>query len=69
MTQLRTGDRVQWNTPQGTTTGRIKRIIPRPARVGGTELKGSKADPVYIVESDATGARAGHKAGALTRPT
>jgi hypothetical protein len=67
MTKLRTGDRVEWNTSQGKTMGRIKRVVTGTAKVGGTELKGSKDDPVYIVESEKTGARAGHKADALTK--
>ncbi len=67
MTKLRIGDRVEWNTPQGTTAGAIKRVVTGAAKVGGTELKGSAEDPVYIVESEKTGARAGHKGDALTK--
>jgi hypothetical protein len=64
---LRQGDRVEWNTSQGKTTGRVIRKVTRPTKVGGTELKGSTDDPVYLVESEKTGKRAGHKADALRK--
>ncbi len=67
MANLRTGDRVEWNTSQGKTTGHIERVVTGSVKIGGTELKGSKDDPVYIVESEKTSARAGHKADALTK--
>ena len=65
--QLNKGDRVEWNTSQGKTTGRVLRKVTNRTKVGGTELKGSTDDPVYLIESDKTGKRAGHKAGALRR--
>ena len=63
---LKKGDRVQWNTSQGKTTGRVEKIVKSKTKVGGTELKGTEADPVYVVKSDKTGKEAGHKEGALT---
>lgn len=64
---LHQGDRVEWNTPQGKTTGRVIRKATRRTKVDGTELKGSTDDPVYLVESEKTGKRAGHKAAALRK--
>ena len=64
---LKKGDRVHWNTSQGRTTGRVEKVVKSETEVGGTKLKGSKDDPVYIVESDKTGREAGHKEGALTK--
>ena len=65
--RLEKGDRVHRNTSQGRTSGVVEKKVTSRTKVGGTELKGSKQDPVYIVKSDKTGARAGHKEGALSR--
>jgi hypothetical protein len=59
------GDKVRWNTPQGETHGVVLRRQTTTVRVGGTSLKGSEDDPVYIVRSDKTGKQAGHKSSGL----
>jgi hypothetical protein len=61
------GDHVSWNTSQGRTTGTVVDVKTEPFSIGGTKLKASRDDPRYVVESDKTGARAAHKADALTR--
>jgi Hypervirulence associated proteins TUDOR domain len=66
------GDRVAWNTPQGTTTGTVVEELTDDARVGnrgqkGTKVRASDDDPRYLVESDKTGKRAAHRADALER--
>ena len=65
--KLKPGDKVRWNTSQGETEGEVKERVTEETRVGGTRLKGSDEDPVYIVQSDKTGKQAGHKAGALRK--
>ncbi len=69
---LKTGDRVAWDTPQGETHGRVVEKVTGEKRVGnegqkGTRVKGSKDDPRYVVESDKTGKRAAHRADALRK--
>jgi hypothetical protein len=64
--EMRTGTRVRWNTPQGETTGHIVEVATERTSVSGQTLDASEDDPRYIVESDKTGARAGHTADALT---
>lgn len=64
---LSPGDKVRWNTSQGETEGEVKERVTEETQVGGTRLKGSDEDPVYIVESAKTGKQAGHKAGALRK--
>ena len=64
--ELRTGTRVSWNTPQGETTGHIVEVATSRTSISGQTLDASEDDPRYIVESDKTGARAGHTAEALT---
>jgi hypothetical protein len=70
--ELKTGDRVAWDTPQGETHGRVVEKVTGEKRVGnegqkGTRVKGSKDDPRYVVESDKTGKRAAHRADALRK--
>lgn len=67
MAKLRKGDKVRWNTSQGETSGKVVQISTRRTKVGGTELKGSKDEPIYLVKSDKTGQKAGHKARALRK--
>lgn len=66
---FRKGDTVTWNTAQGPTTGTIVRIEKRTIEFEGQTFTGSENDPVYVVESEATGARAAHKASALEETT
>ena len=70
--KLKPGDRVEWNTPQGKTTGKVKEKVTGTRRVGnqgqkGTEVKGSKDDPRYVVESEKSGKRAAHRPQSLRR--
>jgi hypothetical protein len=64
---LKKGDKVEWNTSQGKTHGTVEKKVTKETKVGGTTLKGSKEDPVYLVKSDKSGKEAGHKADALKK--
>lgn len=59
------GDRVRWDHAQGTSTGRIVRVATEPGDIEDFHYRASEDDPRYIVESDATGARAAHRAEEL----
>ncbi len=64
------GDKVEWETPQGTTSGTVEQKVTSEKRVGndgqkGTKVKGSKDDPRYVVESEKSGKQAAHKPDAL----
>jgi hypothetical protein len=61
------GDQVRWNHAQGSSTGTVKQIHKERLEFAGQTFVGSEDDPVYIVESDGTGARAAHKADGLER--
>lgn len=63
----RQGDEVEWKHPQGTTKGTVKHVHKERIEYEGQTFDGSEDDPVYIVESDRTGARAAHKADGLSR--
>jgi Hypervirulence associated proteins TUDOR domain len=70
--RFRTGDKVSWETPQGTTHGTVVEKLTSDARVGnegqkGTKLTASEDDPRYVVESEKSGKRAAHRPESLTR--
>ncbi len=60
------GDEVEWNTSQGTTRGTIKRKLTEPTKIKEHEVKASKDEPQYLVESE-SGAEAAHKPAALRK--
>ncbi len=72
MSDLRKGDKVAWNTPQGETTGKVKEKLTSDERIGnkgqkGTKVSASEDDPRYVVESDKSGKVAAHKPDALKK--
>jgi hypothetical protein len=60
------GTAVEWNTSQGKTHGKVIEKKTSDFELDGHIHRASGDEPQYIVESDKTGARAAHKAGALT---
>lgn len=65
--QFKPGDRVQWNTPQGKTTGKVKKKLTSPKKIKGHVAKASKDNPEYLVKSEKSGKEAAHKAGELRK--
>jgi hypothetical protein len=61
------GDRVQWNTSQGKTRGRVKKKLTSPASIKGHIVRASKQNPEYLVQSDKTGKAAAHKPAGLKK--
>lgn len=61
------GDHVEWNTSQGTTTGRVKKKLTEPMEIKGHHVAASEEEPQYLVESDTTGEEAAHKPDALKK--
>lgn len=64
---LKTGDRVKWNTSQGETTGKVVKKQTSRTKIKSHTVAASKEKPQVIVESEKTGKRAAHKAGALRK--
>ena len=62
---MKVGDRVSWNTPQGRTEGRIVERKTTDFRLAGQQFRASDDEPMFVVESDKSGARAAHKSSAL----
>jgi Protein of unknown function (DUF2945). len=58
---LKSGDKVTWNTSQGKTEGKVVKKQTSPTKIKGHEVKASKDNPEYLVESAKSGKRAAHK--------
>jgi surface antigen len=67
MTTLHVGDQVTWNTAQGPTEGKIVDRRTSDFQLAGQQFRASNDEPMFVVESDATGARAAHRPDALER--
>jgi hypothetical protein len=67
VSDLKKGDQVSWNTSQGKTSGTVQKKLTSDTKVGGHEVKASKDDPQYLVESEKSGKQAAHKPGSLKK--
>lgn len=65
--ELSKGDKVEWETSQGTTPGTVKKKLTEQTKIKGHEVAASEDNPEYLVESATTGKQAAHKPGALKK--
>ena len=65
--QLKRGDKVEWNTSQGPTSGKVVRKQTSSTKIKGHKVAASKDNPQYIVESEKSGRRAAHNRSALKK--
>jgi Hypervirulence associated proteins TUDOR domain len=65
--ELKQGDKVEWNTPQGKTRGKVKKKLTSATEVGGQKIKASEDDPRYLVESEKSGKESAHKPDTLSK--
>ncbi len=65
--ELKPGDKVTWNTPQGETHGEVEKKVTGTAKVPGHTAKASKDEPQYVVKSDKSGKKAIHKPDSLKK--
>lgn len=63
---LKAGDNVSWKSSGGTAHGKVVKKQTTPTKIKSHEVKASKDNPQYIVETD-SGKKAAHKAGALRK--
>jgi hypothetical protein len=61
------GDRVEWKTSQGKTTGEVKKKLTSETDIKGHHVAASKDNPEYLVESDKSGKEAAHKPESLKK--
>ncbi|MCW1922320.1 DUF2945 domain-containing protein [Luteolibacter arcticus] len=64
---LHKGDKVEWETSQGKTQGKIVRKLTAPRMIKGHKVAASKDGPQYLVESEKSGEQAAHRPEALTK--
>jgi hypothetical protein len=65
--QLKTGDRVAWQSSGGGSVGRVERKLTSPGKIKGHEMAASEDNPEFLVRSDKSGKVAAHKPSALRR--
>ena len=65
--KLKTGDKVEWETSQGKTSGTVKKKLTKPADIKGHHVAASANNPEYLVESERSGKEAAHKPAALKK--
>lgn len=65
--EFKQGDKVQWNTSQGKTQGKVKKKLTEETHIGGHKVNASESEPQYLVVSDSTGNEAAHKPSALEK--
>ena len=65
--QFKKGDKVEWNTSHGKTTGEVKKKLTSPTDIKGHHVAASEDNPEYLVESDKSGKEAAHKPDALKK--
>jgi hypothetical protein len=67
MADLKAGDSVTWNTPQGKTEGKVTKKLTNDTSIQGHKVSASRQDPQYEVKSDSTGKKAAHKPSSLDK--
>lgn len=65
--ELKPGDRVEWNTSQGKTSGRVVQKQTSPMKIKGHDVAASSNHPEYLVQSEKSGKKAAHQANALKK--
>ncbi len=65
--ELKAGDKVEWNSSGGHSTGTVVKKETGTAKAGGHTAKASKDNPEYRVKSDKSGKEAIHKPDALKK--
>jgi hypothetical protein len=61
------GDKVEWNTPQGKTSGTVEKNLTAPTKIKDHKVAASRSNPEYLVESSKSGKKAAHKPQSLTK--
>jgi len=64
---LKKGDKVEWETSQGTTSGTVEKKLTKPMDIKDHHVAASKDNPEFLVKSSKSGDKAAHKPEALTK--
>jgi Hypervirulence associated proteins TUDOR domain len=63
--EFKEGDKVQWESAQGTIKGVVEKKLTQPIDIEGHHVAASKDNPEYLVKSDKTGKTAARKPESL----
>ena len=66
-TEFSKGDKVQWESSQGTIEGTVEQELTEPTDIKKHHADASKDAPQYLVKSDKTGKEAAHKPESLSK--
>ncbi len=64
---LKKGDKVEWQTSQGKTSGTVKKKLTSPMKIKSHEVAASADNPEYLVETDKSKKLAAHKPDKLKK--
>ena len=64
--ELHKGDKVEWDSSGGNSTGKVVKKLTSPMTIKGHKVAASKDNPEYLVETE-EGKRAAHKPGAVKK--
>ncbi len=67
MTNIKVGDRVSWDSPQGRTQGKVVERKTKDFQLDGQQWRASEDEPKLVVESEKAGAKAAHEPSALNK--
>ena len=65
--KLKAGDKVEWDSSGGHSTGKVIKKVTSPMKIKGHKVAASPFNPEYLVQSDKSGAKAAHKPGSLKK--
>ncbi|SFS10007.1 DUF2945 domain-containing protein [Sphingomonas jatrophae] len=66
MADVKSGDKVTWNSHGGTAHGTVEKKLTSDIKIKGQQIRASKDDPKVLVKTD-KGAKAAHKPEALKK--
>lgn len=53
--KLKQGDKVEWQTSHGKTTGTVKKKLTAPMKIKGHQVAASEDNPEYLIKSEKLG--------------
>lgn len=65
--ELKTGDKVAWQSSQGEVKGTVEKKLTKPTTIKSHKVAATADNPEYLVKSDKTGAEAAHKPDVLKK--
>ena len=66
-TSLKKGDKVEWETSQGKTTGTVQKKLTSPTKIKSHKVAASKQEPEYLVKTEKSKKVAAHKPETLKK--